>query len=338
MSLVWIALGLALLWWGGEMLVKHASDLARSLGMSPTLIGLTIVAFATSAPELAATSVAALSGVTDLAIGNVLGSNAANLGLVLGVAALVAPIKVDPRLVRRDIPVALLSTVALFQFVRNDWLGRGEGALFFAALMGYISFLIWQETRRRAQRRPSSESPEVAQASAQESPAAENPGSEVPAPDDPAASTSILVSLLGVAAGVALLVIGAQALVHGAVDLAQSLGVPDRVIGLTVVAVGTSLPELASCIVAARRDQGDLVLGNLIGSNIFNLLSVLAITMLIRPFAVDAQSLGIDLWVNLGITLLAAALLLLRLNLRRYEGALFLTVWTVYILYLSQAS
>ncbi len=277
--------------------------------MSPLVVGLTVVAFGTSAPELAATLAATLSGNPQVAYGNVVGSNIANLSLVLGLAALVRPLRTRARFIRREMPFLLLVSLVLFYVVADGWIGRAEGALLFAGIIVYLTYLL----------REKSETPDV------EAEFAAEYGQTVPA---------AWISLLGVAAGVALLTGGAAALVEGASALARSWGVADRVVGLTVVALGTSLPELASSLVAARKGESELVLGNLVGSNIFNVFAILGITAMVHPVKPDGPGVIVDLSVMLGLVLLAWPFLYTGLRLGRREGAVLLLVYVFYIRYL----
>ena len=309
MAWLWVGLGILLLYLGGEWLVRYAVALARRLGISPLVVGLTVVAFGTSAPELAATLTAALKGSPQMAYGNVVGSNIANLSLVLGLAALVRPLYTQARFIRREMPFLFAVSLVLFAVVANGTIGRGEGALLVLGLVVYLGYLL----------REREEAPAV-----EAEFAAEFRG-EGPSP---------LVSLAGIAAGVVLLTLGASALVEGAVALARGWGVPDRVIGLTVVALGTSLPELASAIVAARKGESDIVLGNLVGSNIFNVFAILGITALVHPIQVDAGARWLDLGVMLLLVLLAWPFLYTGLRLGRREGAVLLAVYLLYVRFL----
>ncbi len=310
LSFIFIVVGIALLYWGGELLVEHSIHLAKALGVSSLVIGLTVVAFATSAPELAATLTAAFSGSPDLAVGNAFGSNIANLGLILAVASLVMPIEVTRRFLRREMAFMLLATILVYPLMIDGQLERWEGGFLFLALVVFL----WRLIRNGA----SSKTPPVASL-------------EV---EDVEEASSLWRSIGAVIVGVVLLVTGAKALVEGATDIALGLGVPERVIGLTLVAFGTSLPELAASIAAARRKAGDLVLGNIVGSNIFNLLCILGVTSLAHPIAVPAAAMGLDFWVMFGISALALVLLTLGSQLSRQEGVVLLLIYVGYTIYL----
>ena len=303
MSVVLVVVGVVLLYAGGEVLVRSASGLAARLGVRPMVIGLTVVAFGTSAPELAASLTAALSGTPEIAIGNVVGSNIANVGLILGLTAIVYPLVTGSRFVRREVPLMLLVTALLVPVLWGGAVLRWEGVLLLAVLAGFL----WIITRTG-----SSVLDEVADARPAHAPA--------------------WLGLLGTAAGIALLWFGARSLVGGAVQIATSFGIPQRVIGLTLVAVGTSLPELASSMVAAMRRETDIILGNIVGSNVFNLLAVLGTTALVRPIRFDGAGATVDIVV---MALFSVALLPLMWRgerLGRAAGFFLLLGYAVYIL------
>lgn len=307
MSIALLIGGVVLLYAGGEVLVNSASNLARAFGLGPLVIGLTVVAFATSSPELFATLVGVLEGAPDLSMGNVLGSNIANIALILGLSALLRPLVGRGHFLRREIPLLIAVALVPFLVLMDGEISRLEGAVLFALLVGYLVYLL-----------RNGEPPEVIHEYAAQF---EHP----PWPRWQGA--------LGVAGGLALLVLGAHLLVDGAVDIARMLGISERVIGLTLVAFGTSLPELASSLVAARRREGDIVLGNIVGSNIFNVLCVLGLTATVRPIAVVRSTITLDLWTGLALSVALLPLLLLgrRMRLARGEGAVLLASYLVYI-------
>lgn len=265
-SIVFILVGLVGLYFGGEMLVKGASRLAGSLGISPLVIGLTVVAFGTSAPELLVNAIAALEGAAEMAVGNVIGSNVANIGLILGVTGIIAPIAVQSEVVRRHVPFMIVATGVVGLTVINGYIGRIEGILL---ILAFISYTIY--TYRLANRQEAAAEPVERQA--------------------PRVHVKRSRELLRFVAGIILLAIGAQLLVGGATEIATVLGISQTVIGITVVAFGTSLPELTASVVSARYGETELALGNVVGSNIANLLLVLGVTSTIQPISIDPATL-----------------------------------------------
>jgi cation:H+ antiporter len=308
-DLVLVLLGVALLYWGGEALVHGSVTLARLLGLSPLVIGLTVVSFGTSSPELASTLAATLRGAPDVAFGNVVGSNIANIGLILGLTAMLFPIATTARFIRREVPFMLVASGLLFPMVMNGVVSRLEGLILSGLLILFLVYLIKTGTER-----PSVEE-EFAEAYAT--------GRE-----------STLKSLALVTIGILFLILGARSLVTGGINIAQALGVSERVIGLTMVALGTSLPELSSSLVAAKRRESGILLGNLIGSNVFNVLCVLGATALIKPVPVDPTAVWGDLVVMLGLSGLVWPFLATGLRLQRWEGFVLVTLYAGYIGYL----
>jgi cation:H+ antiporter len=312
-DVILVLIGVTGLYFGGELLVRHASTLASALGVSSMAIGLTVVAFGTSAPELAATLVAAWRGAPELAVANVIGSNIANVGLILGLTALAYPLVSDVRFVRREVPWMLAASVLALPLLVDGRIGRLEGLLLWVALAAFVAAAF----RTRAPH-PEAAAPAAA-AAYPGAPAASAapPAGPASAGASPAAADGAGVararpvrSVAWIVVGVAALALGAQALVDGATGLALAWGVPQRVIGLTLVAVGTSLPELASSLVAALRRETDIILGNVIGSNLFNLLAVLGTAAVVHPIAVEAATVRIDLAVMLAFAVLVVPLLL----------------------------
>jgi len=307
-NVVLVVIGLVGLYLGGELLVRSASSLARALGISPMVIGLTVVAFGTSAPELAATLVAALRGAPELAVANVVGSNVANIGLILGLTALAYPLASNASFLRREVPWMLGATVLALPLLFDGRLGRLEGLLLWFALAVFLLAAF-----------RSGGAPAVLVEDGVSGAAAERrPWRDV----------------LGVAAGVAILAYGAHALVTGATALALIWGVPERVIGLTLVALGTSLPELASSLVAALRRETDIILGNVIGSNLFNLLLVLGTAAVVHPIEVPPVGLRLDLAIMLVFALAVPPLMLADGRLGRRRGALLLVAYVAYVVWL----
>jgi cation:H+ antiporter len=304
-DVILVAIGAVGLYFGGELLVRHASALARSIGVSPMAVGLTVVAFGTSAPELAATLVAAWRGAPELAVANVIGSNVANIGLILGLTALAYPLVSDARFLRREVPWMLAASVLALPLLGDGRIGRVEGLVLWAALALFLRAAF------RTRAAPGAGADAAAGATAD----APDGGVAAAAADVAGDATAkrpagVGRSVAWIAVGIAALALGAQALVDGATGLALAWGVPQRVIGLTLVAVGTSLPELASSLVAALRRETDIILGNVIGSNLFNLLAVLGTAAVVHPIAVEAATVRIDLAVMLAFAVLVVPLLL----------------------------
>jgi len=305
-SLLAGAAGLVLLYLGGEGLVHGACALARRLRVSPVVIGLTVVAFGTSAPELVVSLNAAMGGANDIAIGNVVGSNIANLALILGAAALIRSAKVEAKLLRVDAPLLVFISLACVALLADNLLTRTEGALLVVGLVAYTVFTFVQGRR--------------------ESAFVQQEFSSVAGK----ATTRLSADLLRLCLGAGALVVGAKLLVTAAITVASSWGVSQAAIGLTVVAIGTSLPELATTIVATSKGHGDIAVGNVIGSNIFNLLGVLGFTSVVSPLSrghVGWVSLG----VMLGVTILILPMLRSRRQLTRPQGAVLLACYVAYL-------
>ena len=296
--------GLCLLLFGGESLVRGAAGLAARLGVSRLLIGLTVVGFGTSTPELVTSLEAAFAGSPGIAVGNVVGSNIANVLLILGVAALLAPIPVARRAFLRDGTVAGAAALACLAVVLVGSLERVSGLLLVVALAGYIVF-----TARRER-----------VAAAEQADAALIPhGMSVP------------VGLGFAFGGLVLTILGARLLVGGAIELAALAGVSDTVIGLTVVAVGTSLPELATSVIAAARRAPEIAFGNIVGSNIYNVFGILGATALVHPIPVPAEIVRFDIWVMLAATAALTAAAVTGWTVTRREGAALLAAYAAYL-------
>lgn len=311
MTLGLIAIGLIGLVLGGELLVRGAVSSARAFNISPMVIGLTLVGFGTSSPELVTSLQAALSGAPGIAIGNVVGSNIGNVLLILGLAALLAPISVDPRAFRRDGTVMVLATGLCTALILVGEIGRPAGALLVTALLAYLAHTLLQERRGKA-------GPEVAVYEAE--------AAIVPATRGPLA-----VSLTQVGAGLVITILGARFLVSGAVSAAELICISETVIGLTIVAIGTSMPELVTSVIAVRKGQGDVALGNILGSNIFNLMGILGVTALVQPMPVPPEILRLDIWVMGGATLLLVAFARTGWRLARAEGGAMLACYAAYL-------
>jgi cation:H+ antiporter len=317
---LFLLLGLVLLIGGGDVLVRGAVRIAERLRLSPMLIGLTVVGMGTSMPELAASVQASLAGSPGIALGNIVGSNIANALLILGAAALIGPIAVQSKALWRDGGVATLAAMALLAAGASVGLSRAAGLAFLCAMAGYIYFAYRQE-RAGA---PHGAAYDRAIAMEEVDPAL------VPH-DKPTASLTTALALFAV--GLALIVAGGVVLVDAAIQIAQQLGISDAVIGLTIVAVGTSFPELVTSVIAAYRRQGDIALGNVLGSNIYNILFIGGITGVVAPTAVPASIMGFDLWVLLATSVLVMVLALTGRRLGRIEGLTLVAAYCVYLGY-----
>ncbi|QOY95426.1 calcium/sodium antiporter [Massilia sp. UMI-21] len=319
MTVLMFLLGLVTLVAGAEALVRGASRLALSFGISPLVVGLTVVAFGTSSPELAISVQSSFSGRADLALGNVVGSNIFNILFILGVSALITPLLVARQLVRQEVPVMIGISLLLLALAADGHIGRADGVLMVGLLVAYLVFLIRQSRRQPAD--------------------GAGPADDLPAPAAGWAGHPA-VQLLLVGAGLGLLVLGANWLVEAAVSFAKAFGVSELVIGLTIVAAGTSFPEVATSIVAALRGQRDIAVGNVIGSNIFNILAVLGLTSAVSPagIAVAPSILAFDFPVMIAVALACLPVFFTGNLIARWEGALFLGLYAAYMAYVLLAA
>lgn len=305
-----IIAGFALLLFGGESVVRGSVALAQRLGVSPLIVGLTIVGFGTSLPEMVVSVNAALVGSPGLAVGNVVGSNIANILLILGVAAIIAPIAVHPGAVKRDLLVMSAVTLVYVALGMTGQIVFWQGVLMLIALMAYIGFTVWHDNKSND---------EVADLHREE---AEEMGII------PLRTVSIAgIIIIGLFA----VVVGAEWLVTGATTLATEFGVPEEVIGLTVVAIGTSLPELATAIVAAYRGHSDVCVGNVLGSNLFNLFGITGVTALFAPLPFSDKIVSFDLWVLLAATALIIPFMLSGRRISRIEGSVLLLLYIGFV-------
>jgi len=302
--------GLVALVIGGGLLVRGAVSAAQALGISPLVIGLTLVGFGTSTPELVTSLEAALAGSPGIALGNVVGSNISNVFLILGLSALLRPVIVHPTALKRDGSVLVLATLLCLATVLLGELSRPAGAILVAALLTYLAATLYLERRGAT---PASEvySGEAA----------------LVAP----ASTSFASSLGLAIVGLAITIVGAKLLVAGAIALAQAAGLSETVIGLTIVAVGTSMPELVTSIVAVRKGQGDVAFGNVIGSNIFNILGILGVTAVVQPLVVPREIIALDIWILVLSTLVLLLFARTGWRIGRREGAVMVALYLAYV-------
>lgn len=309
---LWLVLGLVLLTFGGEWLIRGALAMAKRIGISPLLAGLVIVGFGTSAPELVVSLQAAISNQPEIAVGNVVGSNIANILLILGLSALIMPLVTDAQCLKRDGLTMLFATILFMVLASYGGLARWEGLIMLGCLAGY---LVWAY---RTEREDTS------------SPEAQLHKAEFEEID--VKSMSLPMTLLAIIGGLLLLIAGANRFLIGAVGLGQAFGIPEVIIGLTVVAVGTSLPELAVSVIAAIRKHADVAIGNIVGSNIFNLLCILGISSIIRPLPLEGRLLHTDQFVMLGAAVTLLVFLFFGLRLSRLKGLLLLGGYVAYIL------
>lgn len=314
MILVLLIAGFTLLLGGAEMLVRGASHLAITFGISPLVVGLTVVSLGTSSPEISVSVVSALSGQGDIAIGNVVGSNIFNILFALGLAAVVVPLVVDQRVVRRELPIMIGSGVLMLALTLDGILGRLDGALLFVGMAVFLGYLVRGERKERKE--------VVAE----------------PVTNEQRAASRRRIAIDGVlvVAGLGLLTLGSRWLVDGATQLARAFAVSELIIGLTIIAAGTGLPEVATSVVAAFRGERDIAVGNAVGSNIFNILAVLGITGLVTPGGVPIAPAvsNFDLPVMLAVSLLAVPIFFSGFRIARLEGLLFLGLYIAYVVYL----
>lgn len=312
--LLWLALGLALLVAGAELLVRGAAALAGRLGVSPLVVGVTIVAVGTSAPEVAVTVQAAAAGSPDLGVGNVLGSNVFNVLVVLGASAALSPIVVSARLVRWDVPVMIGASLLVWVLAADGRVGRIDGAVLLTLLAGYVLHAL--------------------RGAGREAPAVEAEYAEALGPRGAAAGLGRRIA--EIVAGLVVLVVGARWLVAAGTDLARAFGLSELVIGLTVVAAGTSLPELATSLAATWRGERDIAAGNAIGSNVWNLLFVLGLAALVAPagLPVAPATLRFDLPVMTAVAIACLPIVTTGHLIARWEGLLFLGYFVAYTTYL----
>jgi cation:H+ antiporter len=298
--------GLGLLYFGAETLVKGSVRLATSFGVSKLIVGLTLVAFGTSAPELSLDVTAAFRGAVELAFGDLVGSNIANIGLVLGAGALVRPIRVQKRLLRTEVPIVVAVSLVLWAMAADGEIGRGDAVILGVGFFAFLTYMFRSALRK-------------------EFDVQEELSSLVHAQGGRGKATLMVLG------GLAGLVVGAQFMVFSAVALARILGVSELVIGLTVVAVGTSLPELATSVVASYRGEADISVGNVLGSNVFNLLWIMALVALIHPLPVMDHSLNFDLPVMVAFAVGLAPIMFRGLAITRWEGGLLLAGYAFFL-------
>lgn len=300
--------GILLLFLGGELLIRGAVSLAVKLKLSTILVGAVIIGFGTSMPEMTVSLSAALKNVPDITVGNVVGSNIANILLIIGISAILSPIHIDKSLVLHDTILMIIATLSLIAISLLKEIGFITGFIMFSSLIAYIIFSYIRDKNTVKNNKP-----------------------------DIAACGSLKSSIY-CSIGLGLLIIGAYILVEGASSMARDFGISELVIGLTIVAVGTSLPELATAIVAGYRKHNDIIIGNILGSNIFNILFILGTTAMIIPIPIDEQVASIDIWIMCFVTIWLALYLLTGKIIGRASGAIMLVVYLFYILWLYNAN
>ncbi|ELA9195883.1 calcium/sodium antiporter [Vibrio parahaemolyticus] len=308
-----LIVGLVLLVWSADKLVFGSAAIARNVGISPLVIGMTILAMGSSAPEMMVSATAAWDGKTDTAVGNVLGSNIANIALILGITALIKPLSISSAVIRRELPLMIAVTVLAGILLWNSHLGFYEGVLLFV-LFGAFLFAMLQISRKE-----------------QKSGDAflEDQESEIPQ------GVSNPKAIMWVVIGLILLPLAASLLVDNAVIIAKHFGMSDLVIGLTIIAIGTSLPELAASLAGVSKGEDDMAVGNIIGSNVFNILAVMGLPGIINPSTLSEYAMGRDFWVMLGVSLLLVAMCLGKSrSINRLEGAILFTCFLGYQVYL----
>jgi len=312
LAIALVLVGFFLLMWSADVLVDNASELAGKLGISTLLVGIIVVGFGTSAPELFVSAMAALDGKGNLALGNALGSNITNIGMVLGAAALIRTLPVERSTATRDIPLVLISGLLAVVLILDGMLSMLDGFILLAVLIGYLS---WSAKSQNA--------PDVVEQSDDS--------------HDQAGKSTLALSIWTIVS-IIILMAGSKILVSGAITIAEYLGVGELIIGLTIVAIGTSLPELAAAIAAARKGVHDMILGNIIGSNVFNTLGVLGLTGALQSTQIDTSALWRDFPVMLAFTLLMFIFAITRGRFGRTEGSILLLGYISYIGYLIVAS
>lgn len=308
-SLLLLIIGLVILYYGAEFLIKGAVSAATLFGVTPLAIGLTVVAFGTSAPELTVSISAVISGSGDISAANVIGSNIFNIAVILGMTALIYPVRITWQLIRVDLPIMIAVTLLAAVCLRNSELSRWEGLLLVAGIITYTGWTLKQSSKNSKDQQLAKE-------------------------QSPTVKTHTLpLSIAFVIGGLLMLVAGAKCFVNGATSLARMWNISEAIIGLTIVSVGTSLPELATSMVAAFRKQSDIAVGNIVGSNIFNILGILGSTALIHPYSASGIK-HTDLLMMILIAVLSLPLMWTKFTLNRIEGAVLLAIYSFYMYFL----
>lgn len=312
-AVVLLCIGLALLVWSADRLVFGSAALARNMGVAPLVIGMTILAMGSSAPEMMVSATAALAGKTDTAVGNVLGSNIANIALILGVTAMLKPLAIGSTIIRRELPLMLVVTLIAGALLWDNYLGFAEGVLLLVLFVLFLLAMLYISKKAKQEGDVMAEEQE----------------SEIPQ------GVSNTASIIWIIIGLALLLYSSDMVVESAVTIAKYYGMSDLVIGLTIIAVGTSLPELAASVASVLKGEDDMAVGNIIGSNVFNILAVMGIPGILNPSAISPLAMGRDFYVMLGVSVL---LLIMALGknrrINRVEGGILLICFIAYQAYL----
>jgi len=312
----WVVLGLVLLYFGAEWLVKGSAEIAIKFGISPLVVGLTVVAFGTSAPELLVCLQANFQGKGDLAIGNIVGSNICNIAMVLGASAIIYPLKIHQQIFKREMIILVVVSLVFVGMILGGTLSQVEGVLLFIGIIAYVILSVLQARRAPASDLDETLSPEEVEAVLS------------------GGNKRLLINIGLILLGILLLFIGSDRLVYGAEAIANSLGVPEAIIALSLVAFGTSLPELATGVMASWRKQGDIVVGNAVGSCIFNLLAVGGLTAALQPVT-TTQLNWIDLAVMIGTAVIGWVMMRSNRSISRFEGTIMLAAYLGYCFYLT---
>jgi len=316
---LFLIFGLIIMVWGAELLVRGASRLATAVGISPLVVGLTVVAFGTSSPELAVSVMSAFKGQADLALGNVVGSNIFNVLFILGISALIVPLIVAQQLVRFDVPVMIAVSIVILLMGMDGTIGRLDGVFLFAGVVAYTVFLIRQSRRE-----------ESAEVKAEYESGFGDKGTPSKG------TTSVLKNVGLIVVGLAGLMLGSKWLVDSAVSISEAFGVSELVIGLTIVAAGTSMPEVATSVMAAIKGERDIAVGNVVGSNIFNILCVLGLSSIVAPsgITVSDAALRFDIPVMIAVAVACLPIFFAGYRISRFNGAAFLFFYIAYLVYL----
>jgi len=307
--------GITGVYFGAEWLVKGSSNLSRDLGIKPIVIGLTVVAFGTSSPELAVSLTASIKGSNDIAIGNIIGSNIANIGLILGIAAIVFPLKVEKVIMKRELPLMIAISVGLYFMAIDRKIGFIDGLILFTGIILFIGYQIYNTMNSKRESRSSDNKTGMSESTKEKGQTRRN----------------LLCYIVYIVIGLACLLVGAHILVKSAIFIAGSFGISEMVIGMTVVAFGTSVPEMATSVVSALRKEADICVGNVIGSNIFNILMVLGSVALIRPLNVARDTLFFEFPIMLIFSLALIPMIRGNLRVNRFEGIVLVSGYFAFI-------